>query len=33
AFWRSAFLTLRHGGVTWRETFYSLKDLRAGEYR
>ena len=33
AFWRSAFLTLLHGGVTWRETFYSLKDLRAGEYR
>ena len=33
AFWRSAFLTLRQGGVTWRETFYSLKDLRAGEYR
>ncbi len=33
AFWRSAFLTLRHGGVTWRDTFYSLKDLRAGEYR
>lgn len=33
AFWRSTFLTLRHGGVTWRETFYSLKDLRAGEYR
>lgn len=33
AFWRSAVLTLRHGGVNWRETFYSLKDLRAGEYR
>ena len=33
AFWRSTFLTLRHGCVTWRETFYSLKDLRAGEYR
>lgn len=33
AFWRSAFLTLRQGGVNWRETFYSLKDLRAGEYR
>lgn len=33
AFWRSAFLTLRDGGVTWRETFYSLKDLRSGEYR
>lgn len=33
AFWRSAFLTLRQGGVTWRDTFYSLKELRAGEYR
>ena len=33
AFWRSTVLTLRQGGVTWRETFYSLKDLRAGEYR
>lgn len=33
AFWRSAFLTLRQGGVNWRDTFYSLKDLRAGEYR
>ncbi len=32
AFLRSAFLTLRQGGVTWRETFYPLKDLRAGEY-
>ncbi len=33
AFWRSAFLTLRRGGVNWRETFYSLNDLRTGEYR
>jgi glycosyltransferase involved in cell wall biosynthesis len=33
AFWRSTILTLRQGGVTWRNTFYSLKDLRAGEYR
>lgn len=33
AFWRSAYLTLRQRGVTWRDTFYSLKDLRAGEYR
>ena len=33
AFWRSAFLVLRRGGVNWRETFYSLKDLRTGEYR
>lgn len=33
AFWRSTYLTLRNGGVTWRDTFYSLKDLRAEEYR
>lgn len=33
AFWRSAVLTLRQGGVMWRDTFYSLKELRAGEYR
>ena len=33
AFWRSTILTLRQGGVTWRDTFYSLKDLRRGEYR
>ncbi|MDA1160298.1 MAG: hypothetical protein O2983_11870, partial [Planctomycetota bacterium] len=33
AFWRSAVLTLRQGGVIWRDTFYSLKELRAGEYR
>ena len=33
AFWRSTILTLQQGGVTWRDTFYSLKDLRAGEYR
>lgn len=33
AFWRSAVRTLRQNGVFWRETFYSLKDLRSGEYR
>lgn len=33
AFWRSTLLTLRHRGVMWRDTFYSLKELRAGEYR
>lgn len=27
-FWRSAFLTLRAGGVRWRDTFYSLEELR-----
>lgn len=33
AFWRSTCRTLRNGGVTWRETFYRLKELRAAEYR
>ncbi len=27
---RSAFLTLRRGGVSWRDTFYSLDELRRG---
>jgi hypothetical protein len=27
---RSAFLTLKSGGVTWRGTFYPLADLRRG---
>jgi len=26
----STFVTLRRGGIRWRETFYPLKDLRAG---
>jgi glycosyltransferase involved in cell wall biosynthesis len=26
--WRSALVTLRRGGVLWRDTFYSLKSLR-----
>ncbi len=26
--WRSAFVTLRDGGVTWRDTFYPLETLR-----
>lgn len=26
--WRSAFVTLRDGGVTWRDTFYPLDTLR-----
>jgi glycosyltransferase involved in cell wall biosynthesis len=30
ALWRSAALTLWRGGVDWRDTFYSLRDLRAG---
>ena len=28
AFWRSAVITLRQGGVCWRDTFYPLKTLR-----
>jgi glycosyltransferase involved in cell wall biosynthesis len=28
--WNSAFVTLRQGGIRWRETFYPLKTLRAG---
>jgi len=28
--WRSAWITLRDGGVTWRATFYRLRDLRRG---
>lgn len=31
--WRSAYVTLRRGGVLWRDTFYSLKDLRSRIYR
>jgi hypothetical protein len=29
----SAFVTLRQGGIRWRETFYSLATLRAGNVR
>jgi glycosyltransferase involved in cell wall biosynthesis len=29
----STYQTLRNGGVRWRETFYSIKTLRAGEVR
>ena len=29
----SAFVTLRNGGIRWRDTFYSLKALRAGNVR
>lgn len=32
AFWRSAVITLRQGGVIWRDTFYSLETLRASLY-
>ena len=27
---RSTWLTLRGGGVRWRDTFYSLEELRKG---
>lgn len=32
AFWRSAIMTLRQGGVRWRDSFYSLARLREGLY-
>jgi len=32
AFLRSTFLTLKRGGVRWRETFYPLNELRRGLY-
>jgi glycosyltransferase involved in cell wall biosynthesis len=31
--WRSAIITLRQGGVRWRDTFYSLDELRRNELR
>lgn len=33
AFWRSSWVTLRQGGVKWRNGFYSLKELKAGLYK
>ena len=33
AFWRSAWVTVRQGGVRWRNSFYSLDELRKGLYR
>lgn len=33
AAWNSAFTTLRQGGARWRDTFYSLRALRAGLVR
>ena len=29
----STFVTLRHGGIRWRDTFYSLETLRARTVR
>ena len=33
AFLRSMVITLRQGGICWRDTFYPLADLRNGLYR
>ncbi|MGE3316120.1 MAG: glycosyltransferase family 2 protein [Planctomycetaceae bacterium] len=33
AFWRSAYVTFRQGGVKWRDTFYPLDLLRENIYR
>ncbi len=33
AAWNSALRTLARGGVRWRDTFYPLRDLRAGRVR
>lgn len=32
AYWRSAIITLRQGGVRWRDSFYPLKQLREAIY-
>lgn len=32
AYWRSAIITLRQGGVRWRDSFYPLAELRKGLY-
>jgi len=32
AYWRSTFITLRQGGVRWRDSFYPLAQLRKGLY-
>jgi glycosyltransferase involved in cell wall biosynthesis len=33
AFWRSAYVTLRQGGIRWRDTFYPLDTLRKNIFR
>ena len=33
AMWRSMVITLRQGGVRWRDTFYPLDELKARLYR
>lgn len=32
-YWRSTILTIKRGGVRWRDSFYSLKQLRESRYR
>jgi hypothetical protein len=32
AYWRSAVITLRQGGVRWRDSFYPLRQLREAIY-
>jgi hypothetical protein len=31
--WRSAIVTLRQGGVRWRDTLYPLDELRQNQFR
>jgi hypothetical protein len=33
SFLRSAFITTRDGGLSWRGTFYSIAELRRGTVR
>ena len=33
AFWRSSWITLRQGGIRWRDSFYALRELRSRIYR
>lgn len=33
AYWRSTYITLKQGGVRWRNSFYPLAQLRKGLYR
>lgn len=33
AYWRSAVITLRQGGVKWRDSFYPIKQLRESLYQ
>ena len=33
ALWRSAWITLRQGGIRWRDSFYPLEALKRGSRR